>query len=145
MVFLDESFAVKAHRDMVIKKLAGQLGQLEPADRVAVVAFDGDRMAVLSDWTSDREALAAALGRAQGRPAHGNAVVASRRMKQSDADFAALVESVLNLADAGAGGGRGTWAACVPTGRRGPTPAGCRPRPAARRGPWSRSEPRSAA
>jgi VWFA-related protein len=106
VVFIDESFAVKAHRDMVIKKLAGQLGQLDPADRVAVVAFDGDRMSVLSDWTSDREALAAALGRAQGRPARGNAVVASRRVKQSDADFAALVYSVLNLADAGPGGGK---------------------------------------
>lgn len=95
VVFIDESFAVKTHRDIVLKKLATQLGQLEATDRVAVVAFDGDRMAVLCDLTSDREALAAVLAKAQLRPANGVAAVGSRRRAQDDADFLAAVEDAL--------------------------------------------------
>ncbi|MFY9825377.1 MAG: VWA domain-containing protein [Thermoanaerobaculia bacterium] len=96
VVFIDESFAVKTHRDVVLKKLATQLGQLDAADRVAVVAFDGERMAVLSDWTSNPAALAEVLAKAQLRPANGVAVVGSRRMAQDDADFMAEVADALD-------------------------------------------------
>ncbi len=95
VVFIDESFAVKTHRDVVLRKLATQLGQLEATDRVAVVAFDGSRMAVLCDWTSDHGALAAVLAKAQLRPANGVATVGARRRAQDDADFLAAVEEAL--------------------------------------------------
>ena len=96
VVFIDESFAVKTHRDIVLKKLATQLGQLDAADRVAVVAFDGQRMAVLSDWTSNPAALAEVLAKAQLRPANGVATVGARRAAQDDADFMAQVMDLLN-------------------------------------------------
>ncbi|HEV7506252.1 MAG TPA: VWA domain-containing protein [Thermoanaerobaculia bacterium] len=103
VVFIDESFAVKSHRDIVLKKLAIQLGQLEAADRVAVVAFDGTRMSVLCDWTDDRAVLSDIFARAQLRPANGIAAVASRRAKQDDIDLMAMVNSDLNLSGEGEG------------------------------------------
>src|SRR3954471_9619503 len=96
LVFIDESFAVKTHRDVVLQKLATQLGQLDAADRVAVVAFDGERMAVLSDWTSNPAALAEVFAKAQLRPANGIASVGTRRMTQDDADFMAEVMDALD-------------------------------------------------
>ncbi|HEX4965228.1 MAG TPA: VWA domain-containing protein [Thermoanaerobaculia bacterium] len=104
VVFIDDSFAVKTHRDMVLKKLGEQLGRLEPSDRVAVVAFDGERLAVLSGWASGREALAAVVAKAQRRPAAGIAVTAKRRAAQEDALFLAQIEADINGDESSAAG-----------------------------------------
>src|SRR5262249_32940151 len=75
-VFVDESSPVKAQRTLVLKRLGEQLSRLGPADRVAIVAFDGDRLAVLSGWTGDAAALAEVIARAKKRPAGGISIVA---------------------------------------------------------------------
>jgi VWFA-related protein len=103
LVFIDDAFSVKTHRDIVLQSLAGQLLQLDPADRVAVVAFDGRRMAELCGWTSDRATLAKVLAEAESRPAAGNAVVASRRRVEDDLEFEAEVQKALD-ADEGTPG-----------------------------------------
>jgi VWFA-related protein len=84
LVFLDNAFAIAAQRDRVLDTLAGQLSLLAPDDRMAVVAFDGEHLATLADWTANRATLAAALASAKGQPADGNRVVAARRSSAED-------------------------------------------------------------
>ncbi|HEX9668652.1 MAG TPA: VWA domain-containing protein [Thermoanaerobaculia bacterium] len=79
LVFVDESFAVAAQRNQVLDEVGRELSHLAPADRMAVVAFDGRRLALLSEWTGDARQLQAALAEARRRPARGIEVVATRR------------------------------------------------------------------
>lgn len=85
LVFIDESFSVAGPRDAVLERMAADLTQLGPEDRMAVLAFDGRHIEVLSGWTADRSALAAALGVARQRPAQGNQRVAQHRSLEADA------------------------------------------------------------
>ncbi len=78
LVFIDESFGIKAQRNIVLRRLAADL-RLGAEDRMAIVAFDGRRIRRLSDWTGDREALRDTLAKAQLRPARGNERLAWRR------------------------------------------------------------------
>lgn len=71
LVFVDESFAVGAQRDVVLARLAKDLGRLGPGDQMAVVAFDGRRIDRLTDWTGDRAALARVFEDAMRRPTWG--------------------------------------------------------------------------
>jgi VWFA-related protein len=79
LVFIDESLAIAAQRDMVLKRIESDLGRLGPEDRMAVVAFDGGRLHRLADWTGDRSVLAAAFHEARQRPANGLLTLAERR------------------------------------------------------------------
>ncbi|MFP5286109.1 MAG: VWA domain-containing protein, partial [Thermoanaerobaculia bacterium] len=79
LVFIDDSFSIGAHRDLVLDRLVKDLGRLRPADRMAVVAFDGRRIDRLSDWTGDRAALERVLSEARRRPAWGLHRLALRR------------------------------------------------------------------
>ena len=79
LVFVDESFAVAAQRNQVLDELGRELSRLAPADRMAIVAFDGRRLDLLADWTGDARLLQAALAEARRRPARGIEVVANRR------------------------------------------------------------------
>jgi VWFA-related protein len=78
LVFIDESFSIGAQRDLVLRRLADSL-RLGAEDRMAVVAFDGRRIDLLSDWTADREALRQVLQKAQLRHAWGVQRLAWRR------------------------------------------------------------------
>lgn len=71
LIFVDEVQAIAADRDRVLIGLEEGLESLGPKDRVAVLAFDGRRLARLTDWTTDRDAVRAALREAQRRPARG--------------------------------------------------------------------------
>ncbi|MEA2691799.1 MAG: hypothetical protein QOJ16_1186 [Acidobacteriota bacterium] len=84
LVFVDNAFAIAAQRDRVLDTLAEQLSLLAPDDRMAVVAFDGEHLATLADWTANRATLAAALASAKGQPADGNRIVAARRSSAED-------------------------------------------------------------
>lgn len=83
LVFIDESFSLKTQRDVVLQRLSSEL-RLGPEDRMAVVAFDGRRIDLLSDWTGDGQALRGVLAKAQLRPSRGIERLAKRR---SDAGF----------------------------------------------------------
>jgi VWFA-related protein len=87
LVFIDESFSVASIRDEVLEKLERDLALLAPADRMAVLAFDGTRTVVLSGWTGDRALIAAALAKARRRPAQGNQSLAYERKLQQDVDW----------------------------------------------------------
>lgn len=87
LIYIDESFSIANVRDEALEKLERDLSLLGPDDRMAVLAFDGARIEVLSGWTGDRAALAAALRQARLRPAHGGEMLAHQRKLQSDVDW----------------------------------------------------------
>ncbi|PYQ65156.1 MAG: hypothetical protein DMF53_06055 [Acidobacteria bacterium] len=71
LVFIDDFFSIGAQRDVVLASLKKELGRLGPADRMSIVDWDGSRLVRLADWSASRQELAAALDRAQARPARG--------------------------------------------------------------------------
>src|SRR5882724_10230427 len=71
LVFIDDFFSAPQRRDEVLRSLAGDLGRLQPEDRMAIVAFDGRKLALLASWTGDPAALGRALAQARARRAHG--------------------------------------------------------------------------
>jgi VWFA-related protein len=81
LVFIDESFGLRPQRDVVLRRLAAGL-RLGAEDRMAIVAFDGRRIDLLSDWTGDREALLKTIAEAQRRPSRGIERLAWRRSEQ---------------------------------------------------------------
>lgn len=70
LLFIDESFAVERDRDRVLETLSEQLPLLADGDRMAVVAFDGSEIDMLTSWTGSttrlREVLLAARERGAG-------------------------------------------------------------------------------
>jgi VWFA-related protein len=86
LVFIDDEFSLGNIRDEALANLERDLPLLQPADRMAVLAFDGSRIDVLSNWTDDRAALAGALKRARGRAAAGGEMLAHQRKLQKDVD-----------------------------------------------------------
>ena len=71
LVFIDDFFAIKQDRDRVLDRLEDDLTKLKPADRVAIVAFDGSSITKLTDWTNSPSELAATLDQARGRETFG--------------------------------------------------------------------------
>jgi VWFA-related protein len=71
LVFVDDFFAIPAYRDRALRKLGEQLTFLEPEDRMALVAFDGHQVEMLSSWTRSLPQLQAAIQQASARPAYG--------------------------------------------------------------------------
>src|SRR5829696_5960990 len=61
LVFVDESFSVDGPRNVVLEKLEADLNLMGPEDQMAVLAFNGATIDVLSPWTSDRTVLAEVL------------------------------------------------------------------------------------
>jgi VWFA-related protein len=84
LVFVDDGFAIGAYRNAALENLGRNLSLLRPADRMAVVAFDGSRLAVLSGWTADQAALAAALQQAELHTPRGHMVLAQARSIDND-------------------------------------------------------------
>ena len=71
LVFIDDFFSIRQHRDGVLRGLEEDLTQLGPADRVAAVASDGANVALLTGWTNSHDEIRAALRQARERPALG--------------------------------------------------------------------------
>ncbi|MFL6292622.1 MAG: VWA domain-containing protein [Thermoanaerobaculia bacterium] len=112
LVFVDESFSVAEPRNVVLEKLEADLKLMGPEDQMAVLAFNGARIEVLSPWTSDRAALAVVLRQARQREAHGNKALAQHRGLQRDQDWA------IEMAEAGALEGDQVQAILDATSRR---------------------------
>ncbi len=79
LLFIDELFAIDTDRAKVLAGIAQDLPLLGAADRLAVVAFDGRELDMLSTWSSSPEALSRALDAAGRRPAYGMQRLAERR------------------------------------------------------------------
>lgn len=71
LVFIDDYFSLLTDRNRVLKGLQDQLGLLTPEDRMAVVAYNGKNVEMLSSWSQSYEELEDVFRRAQGRPALG--------------------------------------------------------------------------
>ncbi|HTG36943.1 MAG TPA: VWA domain-containing protein [Thermoanaerobaculia bacterium] len=87
LIYVDDSFSVANVRDEALAKLQRDLTLLKSADRMAVLAFDGSRIDVLSNWTGDAAALTAALERARRRPTLGAQQLSRQRALKSDMDW----------------------------------------------------------
>lgn len=79
LVFIDESFSVITHRNLVLRNVVEDLVLLGPEDEMAVVAFDGVQLDRLSGWSRDTAALAGVLKAAEARPSWGIRIVAAQR------------------------------------------------------------------
>ena len=71
LVFIDDSFTIKPRRNRVLRKLAEQLPFMAPEDHMAVVAFDGRGIDLLTSWTRSLPELERVFEQAQQRPTYG--------------------------------------------------------------------------
>jgi VWFA-related protein len=81
-VFIDDSFTHARDRNLVLETLAGDLERLGEHDRMAVVAFDGRELTLLSAWTSSARALGGALRDARARSSDGERRARERRLNE---------------------------------------------------------------
>lgn len=79
LVFIDDFFSVAARRNEVLQSLKDELARLGPEDRMAIVAYDGRTLDMLSSWSNSPRVLARALDQAIGRKAEGTARLAEQR------------------------------------------------------------------
>ena len=71
LVFIDDYFPIKNQRNEVLKSLKNDLARLGPEDRMAIVAYDGGRLSLVSKWSQSQAELEEAFDRAMARPARG--------------------------------------------------------------------------
>ncbi len=71
LVFVDDFFSIAAQRNAVLTAMKKDLARLGPADRMAIVAYDGGRLALLSNWSGSQADLARALDTAMARKTRG--------------------------------------------------------------------------
>ncbi|HSM13099.1 MAG TPA: VWA domain-containing protein [Thermoanaerobaculia bacterium] len=71
LVFIDDYFSFPNDRNRILRTLAEDVDRLGPADQMTIVAFDGDRLDLLAEWTGKQRVLRAALEEAERRPAQG--------------------------------------------------------------------------
>ena len=71
LVFIDEFFTEPIDRNRTVRGLVNELPLLQSSDQMAVVAFDGQSVDMLVDWSRDVDSLTATLSSAMERPAHG--------------------------------------------------------------------------
>jgi VWFA-related protein len=81
LIFIDDHVTLERNRDFTLIRLRRELELLGPEDRMAIVAYDGRKLRILSPWTQSRERLDAALDEAMARPAVGIKWVALQRME----------------------------------------------------------------
>ncbi|MBW8874241.1 MAG: VWA domain-containing protein [Acidobacteria bacterium] len=71
LVFIDDFFSLAPRRDEVLRSLKDQLSRLGPDDRMAIVAFNGGSIEMLSSWSNSVRQLGMAIEKAIGEPAQG--------------------------------------------------------------------------
>ncbi|HTQ80625.1 MAG TPA: VWA domain-containing protein, partial [Thermoanaerobaculia bacterium] len=71
LVFIDDFFSNGSQRNTVLTSLRDQVSRLGPDDRMAIVAYDGRKLTMLTSWSNSTRDLSRALLTAAERPAHG--------------------------------------------------------------------------
>ncbi len=71
LVFIDEVFAIRNHRNRVLRKLIAQLPYMGPNDHMAVVAYNGQELDLLTSWTSSQPELERVFEEAKERDTYG--------------------------------------------------------------------------
>ncbi len=79
LVFIDDFFALKTDRNVVLQSLKDDLAYLKPEDRMAIVAYDGKKLEMLSTWSGLQRPLERAIDDAMIRPAKGLFRLAERK------------------------------------------------------------------
>jgi VWFA-related protein len=79
LVFIDDYFSIQPRRNEVLRSLKEQLTRLRPEDRMAVVAYSGRSLDMLSTWSNSERVLSRAFDEALSRPAGGVQRIAERR------------------------------------------------------------------
>lgn len=87
LVYVDDAFSLVGARNELLSKIERDLVLLKGGDEIAVLAFDGKKLDVLANWTSDASAAAAALVRARARPAFGHQALSHSRSLDEDYDL----------------------------------------------------------
>jgi VWFA-related protein len=83
LVFIDNFFSLGPRRDGVLRDLKGQLSNLGPEDRMAIVSWSGGQVEMLTSWSSSARDLGNAIEKAIGERTYGIARVAELRTFQS--------------------------------------------------------------
>lgn len=91
LVFVDDFFPLQRDRNQVLDGLVESVSLLGPEDRMAVVAFTGRRLEMLSTWSQSQRELVKALERAKTRRAGGY-------LYRDDSDFGGEEATDLDLA-----------------------------------------------
>ena len=71
LVFIDDFFSLQPRRNEVLSSLKDQISRLRPEDRMAIVAYDGRSLDMLSTWSNSERILSRAFDQALGRPSYG--------------------------------------------------------------------------
>src|SRR3982751_5496928 len=90
LLYVDDFFSTPAQRDAVLAALKKDLGRLGPDDRMAVVAYDGGRLTMISNWSGSPADLGRALDQAMARRTTGLLRRAERTSSDNDEAFAEL-------------------------------------------------------
>jgi len=83
LIFIDDYFGIGARRNEVLRELMDDLGRLGPEDRMAIVAFDGRKIDMLSNWSGIERELHRAFQEAMSRPSFGTQRLAEIRNFES--------------------------------------------------------------
>lgn len=92
LVYIDEMFAIARDRDIVVRGLIEDLPRLGPNDRMAVVAYNGNEIEMLTSWSQSVPALERVLKKALDRPVYGLQRLAEQRQYNFDALLRASVD-----------------------------------------------------
>ena len=90
LLYVDDFFSVPAHRDTVLKALKADLGRLGPDDRMAIVAYGGGRLTMISNWSGSPADLGRAFDRAIARRSNGLLRRSERTTSDNDEAFAEM-------------------------------------------------------
>jgi VWFA-related protein len=93
LVFIDDYFPLQIRRNEVLKSLKDDLGRLGPEDRMAIVAYDGGRLSLVSNWSQSQAELARAFDQAMARPARGLERTVEFKRLASNLSFASSATS----------------------------------------------------
>ncbi|MEM6793710.1 MAG: hypothetical protein AAF725_06985 [Acidobacteriota bacterium] len=84
LVFIDDVFSLSPYRNRVLRSLREDLNRLRPEDSMAVVAFGGDTVDLLSTWSQSPRELDRVLRKAEDRPSYG---LRFRGLRDLETDF----------------------------------------------------------
>ena len=88
LVFIDDYFSIARDRNRVLDAFSEDLEFLGPRDRMAVVAFDGKHLDMITSWTTNHRVVQTALRQATTRKAFGLQRLGERRQADFNrADF----------------------------------------------------------
>lgn len=105
LVFIDDQFSIVRDRNRVLGKMIETLsGRLTENDRMAMVAFDGKELTMLTSWTNSDRVLEKAFRDARDRPTFGLQRLAQLRMNDRERSERTLLRSTSDQFILNAGG-----------------------------------------